>query len=151
MESRIHGDMYVRFGGRLAETYHRKVAKRCGPSLLLMMNNLKKYVNKDGLWNQLIDQPDFWTETSGSAMFTYAMILGVQNGWLDKEEFAPIARRAWLGLCNYIDDKNDLTEVCIGTGKKNSKQYYMDRPRIAGDYHGQAPMIWCAYALLNNK
>ena len=26
MESRIHGDMYVRFGGRLAETYHRKVA-----------------------------------------------------------------------------------------------------------------------------
>lgn len=34
MESRIHGDIYVRFGGRLAETYHRKVAKRCGPSLL---------------------------------------------------------------------------------------------------------------------
>ena len=34
MESRIHGDMYVRCGGRLAETYHRKVAKRCGPSLL---------------------------------------------------------------------------------------------------------------------
>jgi site-specific recombinase XerD len=26
--------MYVRFGGGLAETYHRKVAKRCWPSLL---------------------------------------------------------------------------------------------------------------------
>ena len=26
--------MYVRFGGRLVETYHRKVAKRCWPSLL---------------------------------------------------------------------------------------------------------------------
>ena len=25
----------------------------------------------------------------------------------------------------------------------------MDRPRIAGDYHGQAPILWCAYALLN--
>lgn len=34
MESRIHGNMYVRFGGRLVETYHRKVAKRCRPSLL---------------------------------------------------------------------------------------------------------------------
>ena len=34
MESRIHGDMYVRFGGRLVETYHRKVAKRYWPSLL---------------------------------------------------------------------------------------------------------------------
>ena len=117
---------------------------------LLMMDNLKKYVNKDGLWNQLITEPDFWTETSGSAMFAYAMIVGVNNGWLNKEEYAPVARRAWLGLCNYINDKNDLTEVCVGTGKKNSKQYYMDRPRIAGDYHGQAPIIWCAYALLNN-
>ena len=35
MESRIHGDMYVRFGGRLVETYHRKVEKRCWPSLLI--------------------------------------------------------------------------------------------------------------------
>ena len=40
MESRIHGDMYVRFGGRLAETYHRKVAKRCGPSLLKELGEL---------------------------------------------------------------------------------------------------------------
>ena len=116
---------------------------------VLMMNNLKKYVNRDGLWNQLIDTPESWTETSGSAMFTYAMIVGVKNGWLNAEEFGPVARRAWLSLCNYIDDNNDLTEVCIGTGKKNSKQYYLDRPRIAGDYHGQAPILWCAYALLN--
>ena len=37
MESRIHGDMYVRFGGRLVETYHRKVEKRCWPSLLYIL------------------------------------------------------------------------------------------------------------------
>ena len=89
-----------------------------------------------------------WSKRT-DGMFAYAMIVGVNNGWLNKEEYAPVARRAWLGLCNYINDKNDLTEVCVGTGKKNSKQYYMDRPRIAGDYHGQAPIIWCAYALLN--
>lgn len=77
-------------------------------------------MNEDGLWNQLIDEKDCWTETSGSAMFTYAMILGVKNGWLDKDEYGLIARRAWLGLCNYLDDNNDLMEVCIGIGKKNS-------------------------------
>lgn len=32
-ESRIHGDVYVRFGGRLSETYYRKVAWRRQPSL----------------------------------------------------------------------------------------------------------------------
>lgn len=116
----------------------------------LMMESLKKYVNQDGVWNQLIDVKDCWTETSGSAMFTYAMIIGVKNGWLDADEYGPIIRRAWMSLCNFIDDKNDVTEVCIGTGKKNSYQYYLDRPRIAGDYHGQAPMIWCATALLED-
>lgn len=40
MESRIHGDMYVRFGGRLVETYHRKVEKRCWPSLLKEIGDL---------------------------------------------------------------------------------------------------------------
>ena len=38
MESRIHGDMYVRFGGRLVETYHRKMARRHLPSLLIYWN-----------------------------------------------------------------------------------------------------------------
>ena len=42
-----------------------------------------------------------------------------------------------------------LLRFVLEPERKNSKQYYMDRPRIAGDYHGQAPIIWCAYALLN--
>ena len=33
-ESRIHGDMYVRFGGRYGETYRRKTTRRPIPSLL---------------------------------------------------------------------------------------------------------------------
>ena len=113
-----------------------------------MMGCLKKYQGADGMWNQLIDEPDFWPETSGSAMFAYAMILGVKHGWLDTKAYTPVARNAWLALVNYINKNDDVTEVCVGTNKKNDKQYYYDRPRIAGDYHGQAPLLWCAYALL---
>ena len=39
-------------------------------------------------------------------------------------------------------------ECGILFGKKNDLEYYYDRPRIIGDYHGQAPMLWCTYALL---
>lgn len=35
VESRMQGDLHVRFGGRLWETYHRKVARRPLPSLHL--------------------------------------------------------------------------------------------------------------------
>ena len=113
-----------------------------------MMDSLKAYQGKDGMWNQLIDQSDCWPETSGSAMFAYAIITGVKQGWLDKKEYAPVARRAWLALVPYINEEGDVREVCVGTNKKNDKQYYYDRPRIAGDYHGQAPYLWCATALM---
>lgn len=45
-ESRIHGDVYVRFGGRLSETYHRKVAWRRQPSLQITKEKLSKDVEK---------------------------------------------------------------------------------------------------------
>lgn len=53
-----------------------------------------------------------------------------------------------VALVPYINKDGDVEEVCVGTGKKNDLQYYYDRPRIIGDYHGQAPMLWCTYALL---
>ena len=59
---------------------------------LKMMEGLRANLNGDGIWNQLIDDKDFWPESSGSAMFTYAMIRGVKNGWLDAEIYAPIVR-----------------------------------------------------------
>lgn len=113
-----------------------------------MMSSLKKYQMPNGLWNQLIDEPDCWAETSGSAMFTFAFITGVKHGWLDAKEYAPAARKAWMALVSYINENGDVTEVCVGTNKKNDKQYYYDRPRRIGDFHGQAPYLWCTVALL---
>ncbi|QPH40458.1 glycoside hydrolase family 88/105 protein [Pedobacter endophyticus] len=113
-----------------------------------MMKSLKQYQSPTGMWNQLIDEPECWAETSGSAMFTYAMISGVKHGWLNKAEYAPVARKAWLALVPYINDKGDVAEVCVGTNKKNDKQYYYDRPRNVGDSHGQSPYLWCTVALL---
>ncbi|ULB36052.1 glycoside hydrolase family 88/105 protein [Proteiniphilum propionicum] len=114
----------------------------------VMMKSLKNHQRPDGMWNQLIDEPDFWPETSGTAMFTYAFIIGVQQGWLNASEYGSAARKAWLAMVPFIDERNNVTEVCVGTGKKNDKQYYYDRPRLAGDFHGQAPYLWCAAALL---
>ncbi|MGD0340228.1 MAG: glycoside hydrolase family 88 protein [Bacteroidales bacterium] len=113
-----------------------------------MMATLLKYQAENGTWRQLIDKPEAWTETSGSGMFAFAMITGVKNGWLDNKTYAHAARRAWLGLLPYIDANDEIHEVCEGTGKKNDLQYYFDRKRNTGDLHGQAPILWCASALL---
>jgi rhamnogalacturonyl hydrolase YesR len=113
-----------------------------------MMASLLKHQTADGMWRQLIDDGGSWPETSGTGMFAFAMITGVKNGWLDERTYGPAVRKAWLALVTYIDENGDVRDVCEGTNKKADRQYYLDRKRVTGDLHGQAPVIWCATALL---
>jgi rhamnogalacturonyl hydrolase YesR len=113
-----------------------------------MMAELAKHQNADGMWRQLIDHPEAWEESSSTGMFTFAMIEGVRHGWLAEETYGPVARRGWIALAGFVDQNADLTNVCAGTGKENSYDYYMARPRRTGDFHGQAPVLWAARALL---
>lgn len=113
-----------------------------------MMASLKQFQAPSGLWRQLVDQPQAWDETSCTGMFTYALVVGVKHGWLDAAEYGPVARRGWIGLCGKIDSAGAVHEVCVGTNQKDDTQYYLDRPRAIGDLHGQAPILWCAWALL---
>jgi unsaturated rhamnogalacturonyl hydrolase len=113
-----------------------------------MMAALLEFQGADGMWRQLIDHPEAWPESSSTGMFTFAMITGVKNGWLDEKTYGPAARKGWLALVGYIDQNSDVTSVCEGTGKKNDLAYYLSRPRRTGDFHGQAPVLWCASALL---
>jgi unsaturated rhamnogalacturonyl hydrolase len=122
--------------------------KRILESYRLMMSALLKYQGKDGMWRQLIDHDESWPESSSSAMFTFALITGVKNGWLDAANYGPAARKAWIAVAGYIDQNENITSVCQGTGKQNSYDYYLARKRITGDFHGQAPVLWSASALL---
>lgn len=113
-----------------------------------MMAALLKHQGQDGLWRQLIDQPESWAETSSTGMFTFSMITGVKNGWLDQKIYGPAARKAWLALVNQLDESANIKDVCVGTNKGFTVQYYLDRERRVGDLHGQAPLLWSATALL---
>ena len=112
------------------------------------MKTLVEYQKEDGLWGQLVDDKTSWSETSGSAMFTYAMIKGVRKGWLDEDVYASIVRKAWLALVQQIDEKGDIAGVCEGTNKTNDRQFYLNRRALPGNMHGQAPVLWCVTAFL---
>jgi unsaturated rhamnogalacturonyl hydrolase len=116
-----------------------------------MMASLLRYQSPEGMWRQLVDDAGSWPETSGSAMFTFAMITGVKRGWLDADTYGPAARKAWLALVTYLEPNGDIRAVCEGTNKKADRQYYLDRQRHTGNLHGQAPVLWCAAALLRKE
>jgi unsaturated rhamnogalacturonyl hydrolase len=116
-----------------------------------MLASLLKYQTAPGAWRQLIDREEAWPESSGTGMFSFALVSGVRIGLLDAASYAPAARQAWISLAGYVDQNNDVTSVCEGTNKKNSLEYYLLRKRRTGDFHGQAPLLWTAAALLRNE
>jgi rhamnogalacturonyl hydrolase YesR len=122
-----------------------------------MMDALRQHQAPTGLWRQLVDRPELWLESSGSAMFAFALVSGVREGWLDEATYAPVARRAWLGLVAQIDADGNVRDVSVGTGKALGEvgsdpgaqyRFYAARGRRTGDLHGQAPVLWTAAALL---
>lgn len=117
----------------------------------IMMGSLLKYQSADGMWRQLVDDPGAWPETSGTGMFAFAMITGVKRGWLEAETYGPAARKAWLALVTYLEPNGDVRAVCEGTNKTADRQFYLDRQRQTGNLHGQAPVLWCATALLGTQ
>ncbi len=113
-----------------------------------MMKSLVALQAQDGMWRQLLDHPEAWPESSSTGMFTFAMITGVKNGWLNEKTYGEPARKGWLALVSHLDSRADIADVCEGTGRKSDLNYYLERQRNTGDLHGQAPVLWCASALL---
>ncbi|MDH8702454.1 rhamnogalacturonyl hydrolase YesR [Dysgonomonadaceae bacterium PH5-43] len=62
---------------------------------------LKDCQREDGFWNMnLADDQHFpGQETSGTALFTYGIAWGINNGFLDKETYYPVVAKGWNGLC----------------------------------------------------
>jgi rhamnogalacturonyl hydrolase YesR len=93
------------------------------------------------MWRQLIDSEEAWPESSSSAMFSFAMISGVEERWPDAKIYGPAARQSWIPVVGYIDQNGDVTSVCQGTNKLNSYDCHLARKRCTGDNHAQAPVL----------
>jgi rhamnogalacturonyl hydrolase YesR len=122
--------------------------------LLKIYNNvmlgLMARQNKDGLWHQVLNRPESYTETSCSGMFTYSLLVGSRKGWL------PLSARTagikgWNGLQTKLTDKNQLKDVCVGTDMSEDVQYFFKRPRVTHDQHGIGPYLLAAAELIKLK
>ena len=67
----------------------------------------------DGLWRgSLLDPADYpEKETSGTALFTYALAWGVNQGLLDDAKFKPVVRKGWAALVECVGADGQLTHV----------------------------------------
>ncbi|HWU42735.1 MAG TPA: glycoside hydrolase family 88 protein, partial [Bdellovibrio sp.] len=65
-----------------------------------MAKALKPLQQPDGYWARSLQDAEHapGPETSGTAFFTYGLMWGINNGYLDKNEFLPVIKKSWAYL-----------------------------------------------------
>ena len=105
------------------------------------------------MWYQVINlggiKPNY-LETSGSAIFAYAIMKGVRLGLLDASYYS-YGYRAFEGICkNHLSEKDgvlQLDNICLVAGlgnidmREGTFEYYMREPIVKNDAKGVAPLI----------
>ncbi len=113
-----------------------------------MMKTIASYQGADGMWHQLIDDPESFPESSCTGMFLYGLISAIDNGWLPYEAYKETVEKGWNALASFVNEKGEAINVCVGTNAKDNKKHYLTRPRSTGNFHGQAAVLWASTAMV---
>ncbi len=116
-----------------------------------------------GMWYQVVNRGGIapnYLETSGSAIFAYAIMKSVRIGLLPKSYFA-FGEKAFYGICRrYLSEENgelQLDGICLVAGLGNVEQregtfdYYMREPIVKNEAKGVAPLVLAYIEILNMK
>ena len=106
-----------------------------------------------GMWYQVVNRGGItpnYLETSGSAIFAYAIMKSVRLGLLNSSYFS-YGQKAFDGICKkYLSEKDgelQLGGICLvaGLGNKEMREgtfnYYMREPVVQNEAKGVAPLI----------
>lgn len=120
---------------------------------------IKKSQDASGGWWLIMDpaytsDPRNYIESSASAMFTYALLRGIRNGFISASEYSEVAQSAYSLLKNeFLSHNANGTlnwegTVEVGSLSSNgSFEYYVSVPLAQNDYKGAGPFIYASYEL----
>lgn len=134
------------------------------------IDGMLRYQHSSGLWYQVVEfsgYKDNYLESSGTAMFSYAILKAVRLGYLSKT-YQKYGKLAFDGIIeNYITEENGevlLGGICKSAGlgrhpelgiiRDGSYQYYTSgEPVVTNNGHGVAPflMAYNEIKLINNE
>lgn len=104
------------------------------------IENLISLQDQNGLWHQVLDHPETYLETSGSAMYVLAIARGIREGWLPGT-YRENAERGWKGISEKISEDGIVSGICRGTPIGHTVQFYEDRDQFDNDPRGLGAVI----------
>ena len=142
----------------------RKEAERLKEIFIEAVEGIMQYQDEaTGLFYQLLDlpnQPGNYTETSASAMISYALMKGCRMGILSDHVWGE-GKRIFEAVCkeklSERGGKFHLTDICASAGlgpgnKRNgSIEYYLSEKCVDNNAHGAAALMMAYSEILYNS
>lgn len=115
-----------------------------------LVAGLKKVQNpKTGGWYQVVDKPekpDNWTETSGSAMFVYAIQQGINLGIIPKKTYGKVVADGYKFITsNALVNEDGLVEIyeaCDGLGVQDGYDKYIHYKKSINAKEAYVGFVW---------
>src|SRR5688572_1173319 len=82
--------------------------------LLRQIVGFSRYQDPSGMWHQILDKADSYSESSVTAMFVYTVAKAVNEGWINKR-FMTIAQNGWDAVSRKVTPDGQIADICIGT------------------------------------
>jgi rhamnogalacturonyl hydrolase YesR len=106
---------------------------------------------RTGLWYQVVDKGekgDNWHDTSGSAMFVYAIQRAIELGYVSSQVYRPVAEKGYAGILTKAaegaDGLVDIRDACDGVGVQNSYGDYVNYTRVLNAKEAVGSVLWAS-------
>lgn len=126
----------------------RAELERVCRKLMAALKNVQD--KKTGLWYQVVDKgnlADNWHDTSGSAMFLYAIKKAGELGIIHSKSYQKVVEKAYRGIqtkarVNPADGLIDITDACDGLCVQPSYEVYINYNKKVNAKEAVAGVLW---------
>ena len=112
-----------------------------------MIRTLAGLQNGSGFWHNMLDKTDTYLETSCTAMFTFAVAKGINEGWIN-HVYGPVALTGWNAIKTRVLDSGAVDGTCEGTTFAHDNTYYYHRGKSIYATHGYGPVLYAGAEMI---
>ncbi len=112
-----------------------------------MVRTLAHLQDGTGFWHNLLDKNDTYLETSCTAIFTYCIAKGINEGWIS-HVYGPVAIMGWNAVNTRVLKNGAVDGTCEGTTFASDNTYYYYRGRSIYATHGYGPVLYAGAEMI---
>ena len=112
-----------------------------------MIRSLANLQDGTGFWHNLLDKTDTYLETSCTAMFTFAIAKGINEGWIS-HVYGPVALTGWNAIKTQVLENGAVDGTCEGTTFAHDNTYYYYRGKSIYATHGYGPVLYAGAEMI---